>query len=167
MLKNGLRRFLAIVLCIMMVFVFASCGSSDEQQDAQDQQTEETATEEATEETQDEVAEEAWEGTFVETLAGRGVITVTASGDGYEVNVSWSNSAFEHTEWHFTGKSDGAGVLEYSDCTRTDVAFDENEEETDTVVYENGTGRLKLDGDTIQWEDDVDNVAAEAEFQRQ
>lgn len=192
MVKNGLRKFLAVLLCIMMVFVFASCGGNSDQAETDDeQQTEEVQDQTAEEETaeepeqaQEEAApeeegteepeqtqeeptpEEAWEGSYAETVAGRGVITITASGDGYAINVDWSSSAAEQTNWQFTCKADGSGVMEYSDCVRTDKVFNENGEETDTVVYEDGTGRLKLDGDIIQWEDDVDNVAEDAEFKR-
>ncbi len=192
MIKNDLRKFLAIILCVSMVFVYAACGTkddaaeTDEQQTETEEQTEDQQTEEQTEEQTGEQAEvesqadyivdqqeraEASEdplaGSYVETRAGRGVIILNDTKDGYEVDVFWSGSAYEDAQWHMTGSFDDNGVLEYSDCTKITVTYDEEGNETVEPFYDNGVGRLILNGETLEWDDEEENVADGAFFDKQ
>ncbi|MBR6473545.1 MAG: hypothetical protein IKS99_07475 [Firmicutes bacterium] len=103
-------------------------------------------------------------GTYIEIVAGRGIIIVNKFTDVYSVVVNWSDSAYESYEWTFTGNFDSDGVLEYSDCLKKDIVYEVEEEGEVSVVYKNGTGRLRLTGEGLIWEDDMEHVADDADF---
>ena len=117
--------------------------------------------------------EDIFAGTYTESIAGRGVVTVTNSGDNiYSVHVRWSSSAYEYAEWDFSGEWNGRAVLFYENCTKTVYTYDEDGNETSEVEYTGGTGYIQLankDADTIAmfWHDDVEDVAADSEFIKQ
>ena len=89
-------------------------------------------------------------------------ITIEADGDtDAKVTVHWGSSATEATVWTMSGYFDPDTMrINYSDSVKTEMTF-EGEEETDTVVYENGVGRIQFHEDgTLEWQDEqeVDNV---------
>ena len=110
------------------------------------------------------MSDEPYTGTYVEIMAGRGIIIVNKVADVYSVVVNWSDSAFESFEWVFSGTFDENGVLEYDDCIKKDIVYEVEEEGTVSKVYENGTGRLRLTDDGLIWEDDIEHVADDANF---
>ena len=57
------------------------------------------------------------------------------------MTVDWAGSAFEHSEWTFSGQFDENGVLEYYNCLKIDTVYDETEDDgIPKEVYEGGTG---------------------------
>ncbi|MBO5994234.1 MAG: hypothetical protein J6Q41_01825 [Firmicutes bacterium] len=201
-MSDSLKKFLALILCVAMVFCFAACGSDDaetgddedeatteEQVDPEDPTGEgaepEADTEEedepvdVTQETQNledkeadlmalqkaaEESDEPYTGTYVEVVAGRGIIIINKVADVYSVVINWSDSAFESYEWVFSGDFDDEGVLEYDDCIKKDIVYEVEEEGTVSKVYENGTGRLRLTDEGVIWEDDIEHTADDANF---
>lgn len=95
-----------------------------------------------------------------EYVAGRGIMKIECEGDSEgKVFVSWGSSAWEHSEWEMSGPFDSESkTLTYENCVKRDIAFnDDGETETETVVYENGTGRITFtdaDGVGLIWYDD-------------
>ena len=76
--------------------------------------------------------------------------------------VMWSSSAAEHREWTMSGKLDvAAQTVDYDNCFCKDVVFTEDGTvESETTVYENGTGTFTFgEGNTLTWVDDQDNAA--------
>ena len=109
-------------------------------------------------------------GTYVESIAGRGVIEVESAGDNaYNVRIHWSDTAFSYTEWTFTGESDDGRTLTYSDCVKNCVTFTDEENSTTETVYTDGSGSLQLseDGTGLVWDDRMENVAADSLFVRE
>ena len=89
-------------------------------------------------------------------------ITIEADGDtDAKITVHWGSSATEATVWTMSGRFDpDTKRINYSDSTKTVMNF-EGEEEKDTVVYENGVGRIQfLDDGKLEWQDEqeVENV---------
>ena len=89
-------------------------------------------------------------------------ITVEADGaTDAKITVHWGSSATEATVWTMSGRFDpDTKRINYSDSTKTVMSF-EGEEEKDTVVYENGVGRIQfLDDGKLEWQDEreVENV---------
>ena len=84
------------------------------------------------------------------------------------ITVWWSSSAAEHYEWTMTGVLDAdALTLEYTDCVKKDVVFNEaGEVVSETVLYENGTGTVRffMDGH-VEWEDAMEHAADGAVFE--
>ena len=93
---------------------------------------------------------------------------ITRNSDGtYSVQVDWSSSAAEKDIWNFSGEFDGRGVLRYTNCRKTSVAFDENGNYacdsygymTPYTVYTMGSGYIEFkDEGILEWHDDMGDV---------
>ena len=94
---------------------------------------------------------------------GRPTIFVECEGtDGARINVHWSSSAWENSEWTMSGKLDTDTLtVEYEDAVRTDRVYsDSGEISSETVIYENGTGRFIFNQDgSLTWMDDIEHMA--------
>lgn len=110
--------------------------------------------------------EGGWSGLWVETVAHRGTISITALERGdCVVRIEWPNGAAEHIVWEMTAGRDGAGRISYEDCTCTVINYSADGSETRTVRYQNGTGSfIMLDDDHITWQDDMENAGQDAVF---
>ena len=92
-------------------------------------------------------------------------MTVSGGPDYYTVHVTWSSSAWEHSEWTFSGSFDSEGKLYYSDGTKTTVSYDEDGIESITTDYTGGNGCLYTNvGNGLRWDDYEEGVAAGALF---
>lgn len=125
------------------------------------------------EEGSSEVSEDPYEGTYVEDIAHRGVITITKVDDFlYSVSVRWPGSAYETANWELSGEFSGRAVLRYDNCKKTVTTYSEDGSYTDEVIYENGTGYLQMgnrsaDEITVNWVDDMENIADGTVFVKQ
>ncbi len=113
--------------------------------------------------------EDAFEGTYSESHAHRGVITVTnAGGSTYNVHIRWAGSALEEAVWDFSGEFNGRQVLNYNNCTKTHNIYDENGLVSSEVEYTDGTGYLQIaeDGENVgfTWQDDVEGAGDDSYF---
>ena len=96
-------------------------------------------------------------GNFHDSIAGRGFMDITASGDTYNVSVTWSSSASERAIWSFSGKIDANGVMTYSNALKITMAYNGSGLEKTTVVYNNGSGMLEYSAadNGYYWTSDV------------
>ena len=78
-------------------------------------------------------------GSYVESVAGRGVMDITGSPALYKVHVRWSDSAYAYAEWDFSGTFSDTGILSYNDAVMTYYDMSNN---TSRVVFRNGSGTL-------------------------
>ena len=78
-------------------------------------------------------------GSYVESVAGRGVMDITGSPALYKVHVRWSDSAYAYMEWDFSGTFSDTGILSYNDAVITYYDMSNN---TSRVVVRNGSGKL-------------------------
>ena len=78
-------------------------------------------------------------GSYVESVAGRGVMDITGSPALYKVHVRWSGSAYAYAEWDFSGTFSDTGILSYNDAVMTYYDMSNN---TSRVVFRNGSGTL-------------------------
>ena len=154
----------------------------DETQEASEETTTEAAKEETTQATSEAVTEAAkddakkedtsatdlsnvdFNGTYVESVAGRGVMTVTMEGDSYCVEINWGSSAAESSRWLFHGNFDANGVMTYTDCYKQNITFDEEGNDTTEEQYTGGSGSITYKDGKITWKDDQENVADGCEF---
>lgn len=93
---------------------------------------------------------------------GRCTIDVIAvSNNTVKVHVTWSSSAWEHSEWTMSGNFDEDGnYLYYNDCTKKDYKFnDDGETETVETVYVGGHGAFRFNGNKMTWTDDIEHIA--------
>ena len=140
-----MRKYFAVLLCFIMIFSFAACGG-------------ETGDNGGSEEPA------SYAGTYVETVAGRGVITIEEFDGKYDVVIEWPNSASEVIYWNFSGDFDENGVLEYNDCQKLLTTYKEDGSNDTLSDYADGTGRLRMTDEGLLWEDDQENVAEGSVF---
>lgn len=175
-----LTKLLCLTLTlVLLTAVFAGC-KTDKTDDATEAETTtaaeteaqtETETEAAASET-DETAEIAEADRIPANFAGdyqfeRCSIEVTAQSDTeMKFLVHWGSSAMESRQWEMSGTFDPDTLrVNYSDCVCKDLVADENGNITETVVYENGIGRIQFyDFDSLGWMDEQDNAASGMEF---
>lgn len=107
-----------------------------------------------------------YSGTYVESIAQRGVITITGGPQIYRVHVRWPGSASEVAEWDFSGSFDTDGILRYTGGSKTITTYDGNGNGVMTTSYTDGTGKLVYSaaGNTMYWTDDKEDVANGASF---
>ena len=128
--------------------------------------TQEPAPETTTEEETTEASEEDGQNpvmNFIGVYAkDRASIQVEAQGaEDALITVSWSSSAAEHSEWTMSGHFDWETLtVEYNNCVKKDIVYTDEENFTETVAYENGTGAIVFgENGTLTWRDDQENVA--------
>lgn len=109
-----------------------------------------------------------YSGKYVDTFAGRAVVTVKKLGDSnqYSISVSWPNSAYQTYEWYMTGEMDATGTLKYKDGTKTAIEYDKTGGSTSKNVYTKLTGTIKIEDDVLTWTEDKENVAKGNEFKK-
>ena len=108
-----------------------------------------------------------YNGTYTESAAGRGVMTVTAEGDCYCVEINWSGSASEKARWLFHGNFDANGYMSYTDCYKQNYVYDESGEATITEEYTNGSGSIQCTNGSITWADAQEDIANGCVFVKQ
>lgn len=95
---------------------------------------------------------DAYVGIWADTARGRGVVTITARGEGCDIEINWGDSANVYNLWAMTATLEG-GELRYSDCVSTVRTYETEEKFTDEVQSENGAGRFYFDGEqNLIWE---------------
>ena len=112
-------------------------------------------------------AVDLYSGTYVETIAGRGVITITGGPTTYMVEIRWPGSAFESATWTFSGSFSDTGVLTYNNCTKVTTTYDESGAATVTTNYTGGTGTLTKVIAGLTWQDNVENAGNGNTFAKQ
>ena len=102
----------------------------------------------------------------MESIAQRGVITITGGPQIYRVNVRWPGSASEVAEWNFSGSFDADGILKYTAGSKVTTTYDANGNGVSTTNYTDGTGTLvySSSGNTMYWTDDKENIANGSSF---
>ena len=176
---------IVLISILALALLLAACGAQPQTaQPSEDQsQTAEPTAEPAAEAAEEVVVAEPAEETapnqdgqnpvmnFVGVYAaGRRSIEVACEGmDGARFSVTWSSSAWEHSEWTMSGKFDEETLtVNYSDCVRKDVAFNEDGSvSTETVVYENGKGSVTFlyEQNALTWNDEQEHMADDLVFQ--
>lgn len=102
---------------------------------------------------------------FVGTYqADRASMLVEAEGaDTAKFTVLWGSSAWESSEWVMNGKLDPDTLtVSYDNCVRTDRVYSQDGSDyTDTVIFENGKGRVAFhaEDNSLTWEDDRQHIA--------
>ena len=148
----------------------AATASETSSEEPAEETTSEVSAEEPADTTSEEVAEGGEEDgqnpimNFVGPYgAYRASAFVEAEGmEGARVTVEWASSAAERSTWEMTGVLDPETLtMEYDNCRKVDQVFNEDGEVgSETVVYENGKGRIIFAADgTFTWEDDEENIA--------
>lgn len=154
MIKTG-KQGLCLLMTVCLALALAACVGANDAQPS---------------EPADEVIVENHEGqnpvmNFIGDYGpGRPTVHVECEGaEGAKFTVYWSSSAWENSEWTMSGKLDPETLcVEYTDAARTDRVYrDGGELESETLAYENGTGRFRFDpaNNTLIWEDDMEHMA--------
>ena len=105
-------------------------------------------------------------GAWSEKIAGRGYVSIErVSESQYSIQVNWGNGASEMHVWTMSASPAGSNVLHYEDCRHSIINFAEDGSDTETLVYENGTGEFTLlSTNELMWQDDVENAGQDTLF---
>ena len=103
-------------------------------------------------------------------VCGRAVIEVTeADGDmPYNVMITWSNTAAEHTEWVYDCYYDGEALVSNETGTKTTIVFNEKGEVTSSdEAFNDGAVRLSVnDKGMLVWEEFKEDAGKDMEFEK-
>ena len=172
-----MKKLLSIMLAGVMILSLAACGGK---KDAESEAPESNAPESIESDSKEDQTEKDTEDNgndgqnpvmnFVgDYVIDRAVVTVQPLGKtDAQIHISWSSSAFEHSEWDMTGTFDTEDLtIEYEDCVKKTITFKENGElESETVDYENGEGEITfIEGNKLVWDDDEEDIAEGTVFE--
>ena len=180
-----MKKIIVAALLGSMVLSLAACGGEPAKESSENAVSSESissvaSTEEGTEEattSEEEVAGEEviapdFSGTYTEPMSGRCTIDIESVGNNnYKVNVRWSSSAFESSNWEINATYyDSTTLLEYTDAKYYIRTYTSEEEYTDDVKYTNGAGEFWFEEDgSLGWRSansDIDYVTGETKFER-
>lgn len=107
-------------------------------------------------------------GTWWDEDSQRCNMTITESGEGYMIDIMWSNSAYETVHWSYYGEC--SDEENYIYCTQGCMFYEvtmDNGEIMEGLEYADGTATLWLDSDGIlYWIDDVRNSGDSCYFKK-
>lgn len=109
---------------------------------------------------------DAYPGTYV---CGRAVINIERDNQFYDVNITWSNTAAEHTEWSYVCYYDqGTGsLIAIENGTKETVGFNKKGNvEYSYTEYTDGSAQFMLDGDELIWEDLEEDAGSDMVFEQ-
>ena len=139
-----IKRFALLICMTAMLMTFASCGGKKEAAKQETAPAGEIAS--VGNASQELVVTPAME---VEGEYGneRYIFDVHAEdGNKLGLSVIWTKSKSEYSTWEMSGDFNSeTGIVEYTDCVRTDYKYNkEGIITSENVAYENGTGNFKI-----------------------
>lgn len=152
-----MRKMMCILLAALMVISMAGCSDKKNTETGTESQTSQAAEGAAAEGQNPAMNIVGKYGCDKATLTVEAVDSTTT-----RMTVYWPTSSLTRTEWTMTGTfNPEKQTIEYSDGTKKAFTFDEKGKlKKETVDYENGTGRFKIDmaASEITWEDDQEKA---------
>ncbi|MBO2516524.1 MAG: hypothetical protein CW338_04490 [Clostridiales bacterium] len=107
-------------------------------------------------------------GPYQDRISERAMMDIEpGAGNTACIVISWGNGAYETWIWTMSGVYDAEnGLIPYEDGVLEIHSWDENDSETVTTVYGNGTGVFTVNEDwTITWQDDMENAGQDCVFE--
>lgn len=153
-----MKKFLAALFALTLVFAFAACGASEDTAEPE----EETAAEETTDNTEyyDFLA-----GDYQDTISEKATAVVVSNGDSVSIEIDWANSADELTVWTMTAAENEDGQLAYSDCTKAVYTFTEDGVDTiEDIIYTDGEGYFFEVNGVLNWVGAADEECKDCSF---
>ncbi|MBQ3879941.1 MAG: hypothetical protein II727_06520 [Oscillospiraceae bacterium] len=98
----------------------------------------------------------------------RATLEVVPQDDGtYLCLIYWGSSASETTYWEYPCRAEDKALVCESAGSKTEIVFDEDNTEQDTVAYTDGSARFVLDEEGgLTWEDEKENAGDGLVFTR-
>ena len=105
-------------------------------------------------------------GIYSDSVSQRASLNAEDDGTTVKINVHWSSSATESTDWVMTAKRDGAKLV-YNDCVMTNTIFGEDGDAKEEKIYENGEGYFIVSKGALIWEGAKDENCRECVFEKE
>ena len=109
-------------------------------------------------------------GDWIDSVSERATMKIT-SNDGvyFDVEINWADSAADSTQWRMTGTYDpNENAIEYNSGQKISITDPElSGDVKNELVYEDGSGLLKLEDGKLLWQDDKEEAAERTAFERQ
>lgn len=135
-----MKKLLIVLMSLMMVLSLSACQKSEE---------------EVIDDNIPVSIPEDYQGIYTDNVAGRANVEVSEVG----ILITWANSAAEVYQYEFPTSYDEANSqITYANGVLKDVVFAEDGTSTEEVVYSDGTGYFKIDGEDLIWHDDKENT---------
>ena len=81
-------------------------------------------------------------GSYMDSVSQRASMEITGVPGAYSARIHWGSSAWESTEWEFSGSFGTDGVMHFNNAAKYNVVYDASGRETRTALYTNGAGTL-------------------------
>lgn len=101
-------------------------------------------------------------------LSGRCSIDISENKGAYLVEIRWSGSASEYSEWNYscTYDKDSASLICDGKGTLVNHVVNEDGQDKKTTVYKDGSGSFKLKNALLRWSDEKEKASGEMLFLR-
>lgn len=142
------KKFLLMVLSIS----FLMCGCGTKEIEIKNEQVLKNEDVDSSSNASTDVDYSVFEGNYDDKYSQRATAEVTVNGDADSVliKVWWGSSAMETTFWEMNATFDGEH-LNYNDCTKTDISFNDEGEDKEEVKYTDGAGYFEWDDGLLKW----------------
>ena len=108
-----------------------------------------------------------YEGKWGDRVGQRCFIEIWYGLTAFSIEISWSSSASESTEWSFTGVYDAnLDSLTYTNGMCVECTYYDDGGVTESIRYVNGSGRFYLSAGEMYWEDYTEGVGSRCIFEK-
>lgn len=151
--KKTIRSFFCLLL--LSLAFFSSCTGTESESESQTNAPD-------VQKVTDEMI-----GKWYDPIRPRVTLTVTPSkNEGYDVNISWSDSAYQLYEWRFKGHAEDDRIVT-DHCEKVLVTYTDEDVFTEEILYKNGNAELFFDEDgKLCWHDAEENAGEDCRFQK-
>lgn len=107
-------------------------------------------------------------GFWEDSYSQRCNMTIDAIDDSScRIQINWSSSALESTHWNMIGHYNfQTGELDYQNCVQRNIEYSDDGNETEDIIYVDGTGSFYLEDDYLHWDDRKEQVGAQCLFEK-
>lgn len=174
-----MKKIIAISLLAAAVLMLAACGSragavssAADAKQTQEMQTQETQVQE-TQAQEPQITEvdaqevyQSLEGYYQDSVSQRARMDTWQTDDGLAIRVSWASSSFQESEWNMTAVLTEDNKLEYTDCTRFEITYLENNAYDSKEVSSNQKGYFTIEDGKLLWNGAADEACKACVFER-
>lgn len=138
-----------VFIAVAAMLMLAACGSkagtilsavdTDQVQETRDSRTD---------------AQSAYQplvGNYQDSVSQRATMNTWLTAGGLAIQVNWSSSAFQHYEWNMTAVLTADNRLEYTNCSKFEITYHENDTYDSKEISSNQNGYFTIDGSKLIW----------------
>lgn len=167
-----MKKRIAIILLAAVVLTLAACGNQTETEPSATapEQVPETQVTEAVQETQAVTVDAdavyaSVAGSYQDSVSQRASLYAWQTEGGLGIRVNWASSASEETEWNMTAVLTEDNKLEYTNGTKHQMTYRENNEVESQEVVNSQQGFFTITDGKLLWNGAADEGCKECVFE--